>query len=440
MRELKIRGSNLLSSKTKNQIVFGGSGQGKGMYDEGYFTKHVHQGYKCIDLNSLDRGEGMFYGLPQDDFSLIRKIDFLTQGVMKPQSYKTEIIMFLGTGIRYMQTLPKNIKVCVFNEEDMDNQDLKGFIAITDSQEAFMETFFDMCGNKKVPLQFLYDYLSRAGKSKDSLEWRLMSEKGITNYSIISTLKKRALWLLRSGLFHNDESDVPSKFHYLDLEKSIQERDTITSYSRYLIEDKAIQDICLYMLVKKYLLFLEKRQFYIPIAFYWRELGDIYSTIRESPFILQLRAMVEQILRKGRGLGGAEVLLIADTQYPHDVHDSVFAGFNKIVSFATPIKQSTRFLSKCEIPMPYLYKLARAEVGMNMTIAGGQFVYPVLSIPTLHKKYDPKWDVFRYLLKEFGEIDYSKTQFIDILIHGSEEIADIKIPEEYYDRRVATEA
>ena len=179
-REIKIRGFNQLNSKTKHEIIFGGSGMGKGMYDEGYFTKHVSQGYKCIDLNSLDRGEGMFYGLKQDDFSLQRKIKMLTNDAIKPTAYKNEIVMFLGTGIRFMQNIPKNIKVCVFNEDDMDNEDLKNFIALTESQQAFMETFFDMCGNKKVPLQFLYDYMTNASKSKESKEWKLMSEKGIT--------------------------------------------------------------------------------------------------------------------------------------------------------------------------------------------------------------------------------------------------------------------
>lgn len=437
MRIARFRGFEKIRSKTKHTLIVGISGYGKGMQGEWYIPKFVTKGFKVLDLNSQSRGEGMYYGIPNDDTNLHKRIGFLSGGAFKPQGYGNDIVMFLGTRLGDLTRLPENVRVCVFNEAWLTNDDLKYFLAINDSQEAFMEAFFEMHANVRIPLRYFVDFMKKAAFDKRGHEWQALMQWGLTHHGTIAALKKRAQWLLRSGIFHNEAKDIPAYFNFLDLNDVLKIQSKITSFSTYLIRDDFIRDVCIYMLLKKFIELLESRKIFTPLLFYMREGGDFFMRGRDTAYLNEIKNMISLLLRKGRSLGGAEITMVMDTQYPSDLPDHVFNGFNKIIAFNTSTSESKRFLRKCEIPMLYLARLSSAKVGMYMYIASGQFRYPLLALPTLHKKSDPSYDVFGYLGGKYGWRNYEESMFISILLHPQQEMSEFVVPARYYAKSTA---
>jgi len=114
-----------------------------------------------LDINSESRGEGMFYGFKQDSNAMMDRIDYLSNGLVKPKAYDNEIIMFLGNNLKKLKKLPRNIKICVFNEEWITNEDLKNFLAFNESQIGFMDTVFEIHDDQHITLTEFYEYMMR---------------------------------------------------------------------------------------------------------------------------------------------------------------------------------------------------------------------------------------------------------------------------------------
>ena len=409
----RLKEPKTIFSKVPHTLIAGGSGTGKGMQGEFYVPQFALDGEKVFDMNSEDRGEGMYYSLPQTNPALIRSIKYLSNGILKPRTYENEIIMFLSHRLKKLKKLPKNIKVCVFREDWLENDDLKNFLAFNDNQADFMDAVFELHGDVKMNLHYLYKFLQAAGKSKESRESKAIRATGV-HFASVNVIKKRTRALLRSGLFYNNEDDLNKYFYYLNLEESLQQRKVITTFSTYLITNEYMRFICINMLLKKFIELLESRKHFIPIVFYFREGNDFFYQDKPQPYIMGIRDSIEMLLRKGRSLGGSKITMVMDTQYIKDLPDSVFYGFAKHFLFRLPVKDSKKMQNKATIPELYLHKLSEAKVGMCMYIASGVFEYPYRCLPTLHAKADPKIDVFLYLAKEFGEIDYSKSSFLEL--------------------------
>lgn len=432
MHEFKLKGYEQIYSKTKHTLIVGISGYGKGNFGEDYVAKTTHKGFVVLDINSQERGEGMYYGVKQDDMNMLHKIKVMSGGTLKPQSYENQIWMFLGTGLKNLNKVPKNIQLCVFSEKWMDNEDLKNFIAINDVQRNYMDTFFEMHADQKIPLRYFFDFLRKATHDHYSKEYLGMKNFGLTNYGTLSTLMKRALWLLRSGLFYEDKEEVPSKFKYINLEKDVSRGGRIISYSTYLIEDDHIRQICIYMLLKKFIQLLASRKIQTPMCVYIREGGDFYNQKDETPYLFGIQRMIEAITRKGRSIGGSEIMVVLDTQYPSDIPDSLLNGFNKIIAFRTTTTESKRFLRKADIPFNMLQKLSAVEIGMGMAIIGGEFRYPLSTAPCLHKKAEPDFDVFEYLGSKFGFENYKESNYLGLIMNPPTEAAEFNVPKKYY--------
>jgi len=432
MRRVKIRGFEQLPSKTKHTLIVGISGYGKGNFGEDYVARTTHKGFVVLDINSQERGEGMYYGLKQTNSHMLYKTRLLTEDVIQPQSYENKICMFLGTGLKNLKKVPNNVQLCIFSEKWMDNEDLKNFIALNDAQRNYMETFFEMHANQKIPLKYFYDFMRKATHDHYSKEYIGLKDFGLTNYATLSTLMKRALWLLRSGVFYDNKVEVPSKFNYINLEEDVSKGGRIISYSTYLQEDDNIKQICIYMLLKKFLQLLASRKIATPMCVYIREGGDFYNPRDDTPYIYGIQRMIEAIVRRGRSVGSSEIMVVMDTQYPSDLPDSLLSGFNKKIAFRTTTTESKKFLRSADIPYLYLLKLSGAQVGQSMQIVGGQFKYPVTTLPTSHKKADIDFDVFQYLGGKFGWTDYSNSKFIDIILNPATEDAEFSVPQDYY--------
>ena len=165
---------------------------------------------------------------------------------------------------------------------------------------------------------------------------------------------------------------------------------------------------------------------------YIREGGDFYNPRDDTPYIYGIQRMIEAIVRRGRSVGSSEIMVVMDTQYPSDLPDSLLSGFNKKIAFRTTTTESKKFLRSADIPYLYLLKLSGAQVGQSMQIVGGQFKYPVTTLPTSHKKADIDFDVFQYLGGKFGWTDYSNSKFIDIILNPATEDAEFSVPQDYY--------
>src|SRR3990167_4397886 len=313
MRVVKTIPPFKLYSETEHTLIAGLPGQGKDMFGEGYITKYMHLGYKVFDINSESRGEGMYYNIRQTDSGFVYKINFLTNCALKPQQYADEIIMFLGHHLEKIKVLPSNIKLCVFNEVWLDNEDLKKFLAFNDSQIQLMEAIFEMHGDAKLTLSYLYRFLSKAASNKMTKEAKALKESGV-HYASVNTIKRRARGLLRSGLFYNKEIvgqpqvEKEQKFyHYLDLEKSLENVERITTFSTYLIEDPYIRFVCISILLKKFIEIIETRQSKVPVLVYIREANDFFYQEHPEPYVVDIRNNIDKILRKGRFIGGSKI-------------------------------------------------------------------------------------------------------------------------------------
>ena len=428
-----------LVSKVKHTLLAGLPGMGKGMAGESYVTQFVGE-EKVFDLHSESRGEGMYYGLPQTDSGLLFRINYLTNGRLvryndkdnpKSKHIKNEIIMLRGKNLNKLTRLPKNIKVCMFNEEWVSNEDLKHFLAFNENQSGFLDMIFELVEDRHLNLSQLYKFLDTASKNKLSKPAKLLKQMG-AHYMSINTIKRRARTLLRSGIFFNsleeETDDIDNNnFYFLDLPKSLQEIDAITSFSTYLIEDEYIKYVAEAVLLKKFIELIETRQYDVPITFYIREANDFYYMGRNSPpYVVDIQESIEKILRKGRFLGGAKVTVIMDTQLLNDILRSVFNNFNKFICFRLPITDSKLLETKATIPTEYLYKLASCDVGQGMYVVNGGFEYLCLFIPTLHQKADPEFDVFRYLANIYGIKDYATTNFIKNIVEQEQQSLKIE--------------
>lgn len=403
-----------VQSKTPHLLIAGVSGYGKGMFGEGYSAKYCGR-FKVWDINSESRGEGMYYGLKQDEWVFKQRLNIMSNNIFNPQQYPNEIIMFLGKNIEKLPKLPKNIKVCVFNEDWLTNDDLKDFLAFNESQAGLMDTLFEIHGDRHLTLSYVYEYLTRAGIEGTSQK-RELKRYG-AHYVSINTIKRRARSLLRSGIFYNDQRDVPAKFKYLNIEESARDKDSITTFSTYLIEDEYIRYICVNVLLKKLIELIELRQTDIPMLFYIREGNDFYYQKDPPPYVYGIRNSIEKILRKGRFIGKSKIMVVMDTQLIKDIPDQVFNAFNKFMIFRLPLSDSKKLLYKATIPSLYLYNLSKLEVGMAMYIANGLYYYPIYTAPTFHKKSEPDFDVFEYLGSIYNFEDYSQTYFLKLMIN-----------------------
>ena len=400
----------VLRSKTPHTLIGGISGFGKGVFGEDYCTKHIGE-YKVFDINSHSRGEGMFYGFKQDDPKMLETLDYLSNGILKPRAYKNEIIMFLGNNLKKIRRLPRNVKICVFNEEWLTNEDLKNFLAFNETQISLLDTIFEVNEDKHMTLTELYTYLMRV-TLPNSRERNMLKGFGGAHYMTINTIKRRARSLLRSGLFWNDEKDMKGYFHYLDLNESVRNFDAITTYSRYLIDNPYTSYVCMDVLIKKFIEYIELRESEAPMLFYIRELNDFYIMKDPPQYVVEIQENIDKILRKGRFLGKSKIMLVTDTQLFNDIPTSLFNGFNKYITFRLPLNDSKKLLNKATIPPQFLIALSQLEVGYYLSVISGSFQYPCRALPTLHKKAEPDFDVFEHLTNMYGAKDYTYSNFL----------------------------
>jgi len=396
-----------IRSKTGHLMIAGMSGFGKGMFAEGYITKMSEKGWKVFDINSESRGEGMYYGIKNTDSNFTGRLNFFSKNILKSRSYKSEIIMFLGNNINKIPKLPKNIRVCVFNEKWFQNEDMYKILAFNENQVGLLDTIFEAVDDRQMTLSQIYEFLKK-GADKTTDEGKVL--KGNVHYQSVSTVKRRCRTLLRSGLFYNDKEDS-KYFEFLDLFASANKIDTITTFSTYLISDKYIRYVCLNLLIKKFIEFIELRQYFNPLLFYIREINDFYFSKKPPPYLEDIQDNISKILRQGRALGGTKISLVIDTQYLNDVPDHVFNSFNKFVIFRLPFSDAKKLLYKATIPELFIRKVAALNVGLAMYVANGEFYYPIRTMPTLHKKSEADFDVFQYLSDKFGVVDYSGSKF-----------------------------
>ena len=283
-------------------------------------------------------------------------------------------------------------------------------MAFNDSQSGLLDTIFEVHEDKHITLSELYDFLLDAS-AMNSKERRTLKKYGV-HYASISTIKRRIRSLLKSGLFYNAPEDVPDKIKYLNLEAEAKNRDIVTTFSTYLIEDEYIRMVCMNVLLKKLIELIELRQTDIPMLFYIRELNDFYFQKKDiPPYIFGIRNSVEKILRKGRFLGKSKIMVCANTQLLNDLPSQIFNAFNKFMIFRLPFSDAKRLLNKATIPLQYLYNISQLDVGMSVYIANGIYYYPLRISPTLHKKSEPEFDVFTHLNSIYGSVDYSKLKF-----------------------------
>ena len=95
---------------------------------------------------------------------MLKKISILSNYILKPRSYGNEIIMFLGHNLKKFSTLPKIVKICVFNEDWVTNDDLKDFLAFNESQAGLLDTIFEIHNDEHMTLTEFYKFLIKTSE------------------------------------------------------------------------------------------------------------------------------------------------------------------------------------------------------------------------------------------------------------------------------------
>lgn len=407
----KIVMNEKVFSATNHLLVGGLSGYGKGMFIEKYITTKVGE-YKVIDLYSEQRGEGMFYGFPQTNSNLIKKINLLSSYGLKPETYENEILMVRGSKLKKIKKLPANIRVVAFKEDLLTKEDIKNFVAFNESQRGLMDLIFSIDeSNKYMTLSEIKMALSEATQDRKSDAYKHL--KGLPRISM-ATVKRRVVSLLSSGIFCDDTQDFSEYFEVVDIKKVVSNKDVITSFNTLLLEGREEKGLALGMITKKLLergeneLFSYEKKERTPILIYVRDASSFWR--EDAPYLQLFKDNIEDILRLGRDLLWTVIL---DTQLPiSDLPLKIYTQFDRCFCLRVPFNEAKKLTRFADVNEVYLRKLSVCEKGIGMYLSSGLFKYPVRVVPTLHRKKEEGADVFRYLASKFSLRDFTGSSYL----------------------------
>ena len=395
--KLKVVGCEWLDCPTHHFLIGGLSGMGKDMTGEAYITEKVGKS-KVIDFYSAERFEGFFYGIPQSNPLMLKRMYDLTGGRLKPCAFDHEIIMILGNRLKDVQTLPKNVKVVTLDQNDLTNEDLIDFVAHTPSAKGLMYMIIYFNNNKNLNLDDLELYLKNI--IEGTLDYdKQQSFKGISR-STVFVIMRNIILLKNSGIF----SDHPGieKIKINDLIKDVNK---ISTVSCYLLSSEIEKAVVLGLLLKKFIDYRRVHKDRIHIIFYVRELHAFYR--KETPiYYIPFKRYIDFVLTEGRD---NLLTLVCNTQKPtRQLPPSIYTHFSKVLCHRLPFNDAYSLQNFASIPIDIIRKMQSLDKGQGIYIASGGFRYLMEIPPTRHMKKEEGFNVLAYLNKRFGVVDYSE--------------------------------
>jgi len=395
----RVIGQKTIWSPLRHTLIVGRSGTGKDYFGERLITKKIGR-YKVIDLFSLERFEGLYYGLPNTDQDLIDAGMRLTGGVYKPTKFKHEIIMFYGHKIRQYHKLPKNIKLVSLRKEDIEFDDLLQILGTTDASKTLLfniryyhETMKEigLCTYKD-----LESYIKKIFTKKFDDEEESEFFQG-AHPATVSKLFQNLIIVEGSGVFH------PGLPHF-DVKEMMRHRDVITTTSAALMATDVERAIVMSIVIKKIVTHNLNPAHRVPIIVYFREIQHIFEKENEDfEFWGLARFYTKEILKEGRD---NLITLYCNAQNLGQCKP-ILKYFSKAFALRLDQDDAKSLLGFAPIDSQTLSKLISLERGKGIFVSGGEYQYVCETLPPHHLKKKEGANVLGYLDKEYGSTDYS---------------------------------
>ncbi len=378
-------------SPTNHCAVLGWSGTGKGVQAEAIFCQFKG---KKFDLFSLDRFEGLYYGLPQDSEEFIERGKLYTNGTFKPEAIPHKIYFIAGKLLKNYDWLPANIEVVSFREKDLDANDYIALVGTTDGAESLMHDIIEyLTEEKQVKVNFknilaLLKEFSVESKYRDEeIHFRFSSPHPQT----LRVMKNNINILKASGIFD-------TKYKHLDIAQMYECEEAIT-ISPTMCETVLERGIASSLALKKVVEYQKKKADKQPVLIYWRELQYNFDDELKGHFKLA-NDNLHYVLTQGRD---NNLWLLADWQITNAVPSNFLSHFRQIFSLAQPPAGVEKLTGLCYIDQQTIQKLPSLERFQGIWICNGKYEYPCEVIPPICKKKRDGEDVLGVLGGIFGK-------------------------------------
>lgn len=397
-----------LQSFTKHTLVSGKSGSGKSNTAEFILTQKAGKS-KVIDLVDKGRFENCLYSFPETNPFLVKKIEEYSNYSLKPKSFDNEIIFIAGMRLKFIKKLPANIKVMSLDIDDLSLSDMF-FLATTQSTKGVLSYLQYEHGNMKI--NELVDFLQ---KTEDKVIPTL------TKYLLLRNIRK---WL-NSGMFSEN-------FEKIEFKKILKDKNTITSFNSYLLEDAEEESLFYGLVLKKILDTKRYEKIKHRVTIYCREISNFMGQYaKEYDFV---RKQILTIIREGRDIG---LDLFADTQRMKDLPTVFRRQMGRIIQLKSDFSDAETLKEIIDVPPSVLYRIPHLKVGEGMVISGSNYYYPCFFLPSLHYHKKPGLDVLKILGRRFGWSKYSSNLLESN--NNDPEIKQPKIPIEEFTKNPSQE-
>ena len=397
----KVIGKESIQSAVRHTAIVGLSGRGKDMFGEGYITKKIGKS-KIIDFHTMERFEGFFYSIKNNKIDLIHRGIRLTQKQYEPKAFNNKIILFCGRKLMDLKNkkLPKNVEIRTLSPYDLVNEELIEIISPTDSAKGILLMILYFNKRKKMNVFDFKDYVEQI--IHKTLDFRVQEFfKGVHRMTLFVILRE-IITIINSGIFNDS-------FPKINIKELIEDKDTITTISCFLLKSHVERAISLSILFRNIIKYREENDLKTPLVFYVREIQTFFKPEYKKYYKLLIDNM-RDVLEQGRD---NLITLVANfqtfSQLPPDFYRQFGAG--KIFAFGMPERDASKLLEFCPIPYIFLRKLLMCHKGQGMYIAGGQFRYLMEVVPTQHLKKEEGFKVLDYLIIKYGYNDYSNLDF-----------------------------
>lgn len=371
-------------------LVGGKSGSGKSNVCEWICCKMMEKGWKFIDVFDKDRHENMLYGLEEDNPKLIEKMYLYKQ---EPKSYKNEVIMLCGTLLKYNKKLPANIKLMAFDQNDLTIDDMYNLLGGSETLQGILASISNEFGDD-INMVDLYDILvNKQFRGEPALIQIAVATKSM----VVRNIRR---WL-NSGMFSD-------KLPKIDFVKILNDKETITSFSTYLLDSEADEQIAYGLILKKINDIKKMRKAEGRVVVYIRELSIFF----QEGWGLSRKHILE-FLRFGRDRG---IDLVTCMQRVLDIKSAYRRQFGIVIQLRSDKVDAEKLLEfQGDINPLYLMKVPRFGVGEAILVTGTTWEYPILYPPTSHRHKKPRMDVFKILIKKYGAKKYTDDEVRNIV-------------------------
>lgn len=311
--------------KSGDILILGQKGSGKTNKTEEIAQEHFQAGYKVITLD-IERRENVFYGFPETDERLVEKIWSTGRN---PEAFPHEIYVPLMRQSERPEDnvvrIPSSWKAFKIPFKDFNVNDFISLIPHASGvAKDMVRTMFKMDSVDSFD-DIIYLLYQVIGGEKD-----FTLSYGDNSIDVGSNVTFKGISRQLSDLYQANiiSDNLPSNCVHLDMERILRDKNRITSFSVYNIQDQKYKFLILRYVIDRIVRECKKGG-HVPVCLVVPEFHR-YAPVRESlnPFAfgeMGLLSLCQYILTEGRDAG---IKLVADTQNPKQLDPITASNFS----------------------------------------------------------------------------------------------------------------